>query len=50
MISAKPTFIHRTATTDDVPNIRKHIGLSIEYNMRFFLSDDKIASAKETMP
>ena len=49
MTSAKPTFIHRTATIDDVPTIRKLMGLSIEYNMRFFMSDDEIAAAKETM-
>lgn len=49
MTSAKPRFIHRTANIDDVPNIRKLMGLSIEYNMRFFLSDKEIVAAKETM-
>ena len=49
MTSAKPIFIHRIATIDDVSNIRKLMGLSIENNMRFFLSDDEIAAAKETM-
>jgi GNAT superfamily N-acetyltransferase len=49
MISAKPTFMHRTATIDDVPNIRTLMGLSIEYNMRSFLSDNEIVAAKETM-
>ncbi|MFT6268370.1 MAG: GNAT superfamily N-acetyltransferase [Alphaproteobacteria bacterium] len=49
MTSANAIFIHRTATVDDVPNIRKLMGLSIEHNMRSFLSDDEIVAAKETM-
>lgn len=49
MKSAKPIFTHRIASAADIPNIRKVMGLSIAHNMRLFLSDDEIASAKETM-
>ena len=49
MMNGKYKFIHRIATTNDVPAIRKLMGLSIEFNMRSFLSEKEIDAAKETM-
>ncbi len=42
-------FNHRIATADDVPAIKELMGLSIEENMKAYLSSDEIEAAKETM-
>lgn len=49
MMNGKLKFIHRIATSDDLPAIRELMGLSIAYNMRAFLSEKEIHAAKETM-
>lgn len=49
MMNGKNTFVHRVAKTEDVPAIRELMRLSIEHNMRSFLSDKEIDAAKETM-
>ncbi|MEQ8313038.1 MAG: GNAT family N-acetyltransferase [Gammaproteobacteria bacterium] len=42
-------FISRIATEEDVPTIEKLMRLSIEENMKAFLSTAEIEAAKETM-
>lgn len=49
MTNAKPIFTHRTATIDDISDIRQIMSLSIVHNMRSFLSEEEITAAKETM-
>ncbi|MAP95493.1 MAG: GNAT family N-acetyltransferase [Ponticaulis sp.] len=42
-------FTHRIAGPEDIPAIMELMGASIEVNMRAFLSDEEIRSAKESM-
>jgi len=45
----KTIFSHRIATQQDIPAIAELMRASIEVNMREFLSEEEIESAKETM-
>ena len=49
MSKEKFVFTHRVATEADIPTIKDLMAASITFNMRDFLSEEEIISARESM-